>query len=118
MENPYDDEEVTEPITILFTDAPHLMPDNPDTHITDTEQQDLNHTANLGDIINNTGNIDPDSDHITTRITEASDQVPNNSTIDKDPVLEESDNDDIDDIKQTGVENHNCNNNRSGGPQP
>ena len=102
LETPYDDGEDTGAITIRFTNTPHPMPDmNPDTRIIDTYHQDLNHTANPGDSLNNTGNIDPDTDHITIRITGINDQVPSNSTIDEDPV-EELDNDDVHDIEQTG----------------
>ena len=78
---------------------------NPDTHIIDINNQDLEHTTNLGDSLNNTVNIDPDSDHITIRITGVNHQVPNNSIINDDQV-EDSD-DDIDDMEQTGVDNHN-----------
>ena len=110
MENPYDDEESTGSITIWFADTSHPALDDPDTHITDTEQQDLEHAANPGDSLNNTGNIYPDNDHITIRITGVNDPVPINSTINENPI-EESNDDDIDDMEQTGVEDHNPNNN-------
>ena len=78
---------------------------NPNTHIIDTTNQDLYHTTNLGDSLNNTGNIDPNSDHITIRITGVNDQVPNNLTLNEDPIVDSED-DNIDNIKSTGVEDH------------
>ena len=68
----------------------------------DTEQQDLDHTANPRDILKNKGNIDPDSDHIMIRISGVKDSAPNNSTIDENPVADPDD-DNLDDIVQTGV---------------
>ena len=85
LENPYDDEEDAGPITIQFTDTSPSTPDmNSDTRITDTTKQDLDYTTNLGHSLNNICNIDPDSDHITIRITGVNDQLPNNSTIEED----------------------------------
>ena len=110
LENSYDEEEDTGSITIRFKDTPPPTSDDLKTHITDTNNQDLYYTATPGDSLNNIGNIDPNSDHITIRITGVNDQVPNNSTINKDPVVEQSDDDDDDDIgdiEQTGVDHHN-----------
>ena len=90
LENPYDEEEPNGLITICFTDTPLPAPDDPDTHITDTEKGFEPHCY-PGDSLNNTCSIDPDSDHITIHITGVNDPVPNNSTIDEDPE-EESDN--------------------------
>ena len=106
MENPYDEEEDTRPIAIWFTDTPPTTQDmNPDTHIIYINNQDLDHTTNPGGSFNNTGKIDPDSDQIIIRITGVNDQVLNNPTINEAPVAD-TDNDDIDDIKQIGVDDH------------
>ena len=106
LENLYDDDEDNGSITTWFTKTPPAMPDmNPDIHITDTNNQDLDHTTkNTGDSLNNAGSIDPDSDQIPIRITGVNDQVPNNSTINEGPV-EESKND-IDDIEHIGMDDH------------
>ena len=60
LENSYNDEEDNGTIATQFTDTPPVMPHlNPDTHIPDTNNQNLDHTTNSVDSLNNTGNMDP-----------------------------------------------------------
>ena len=77
LEIDYDNEEEhNNPITIRFTNTlPALLHLNPDTHTTDTNNQNLSQTTNSMDNLDNTGNIDPEN--ITIRITGVNYQASN-----------------------------------------
>ena len=105
LENPYDNnEEDNSPRTMLFLDTPVVPLVDPDAHITDTNNQNLDYTTNYLDSLNKTYNFDPDN--MTIMITGANDQVPTIQPSMDDPVVLDSNNY-IDDVEHTGVDDHN-----------